>query len=159
MTSLVRRGLRMVLPSVLQPQAAKRVVLIEDLPECKRGIDEGHRLILESTFDLLENLGGRRQKIAVLAPSEETVSRYAHCIATHFYADLEVSGALLCNGHDDLRDVCECMEDYFLGHYGLVVAVVDHDLVGQLAGTLSERLRRPVRQVHKFSTLPTYYVI
>jgi hypothetical protein len=161
MNKLVERALQVIVPFSPRPKPTKRIVLFADIPGCSKGIGEGHSIILEETFMALEEcMEGKRKKIIVLAPSDEIASRYAHRIAVHFHADFEISGALLCHGHgSDIPDVCECMEDYLLSDYGLVVVVAHADLVGKLASQLSVRVGRPLRQVHRIGKAPSYFVI
>jgi hypothetical protein len=97
-------------------------------------------------------------KIVVFTTTAPAASLYSNCIAVHLGAGYEICDGLFRAESGDLSDGCECMSDYFMSPFRLVVAVVAKDTAAELAKQLAVRMRRGSPSFQKYGAIGMYLV-
>lgn len=136
------------------PAIVPRIAVVTH-PDCEgehpTKLTAHQRHALAQAFRALEGVKPKEAKVAVFTTSAPGASLYATCIAVHLSAhDVVECEGLLRDRHADVKDGCDCMDDYLMAPYGLVVAVVAREIAPKLVGSLSERVNRPSEYPLKF---------
>lgn len=119
----------------------------------------GRRKELTRTLPLLDKFIDEKRRVAVLASPAPAAEECAKLVAAHYAAEIVLCEGLLCDGKGgNVIEGCDCVDDFVVPKFGLIVAITGYDVAKKLAHRLSKEEKRDCVEMHPPSTAHMYLI-
>ena len=125
----------------------------------KTKLRNGRRKELAKTFRFLDKFVSGKQQVAVLASPAPEAEECARMMAAHFDVEVTPCEGLLCDGRGGpVGDGCDCVDDFVIPKFGLVVAITSRGVAKRLAKRLSAEEKKNLVEIYSAGMAHLYLV-